>query len=77
MNDLALEYIADRTVEHAPGRRLRSARNRLQRVLRHNLECCGRPGFSVTAPRLWNDLPDSLRPTDSLELVKSNLKSHL
>ena len=37
----------------------------------------GRRGFSVTAPRLWNDLPDGLRLIDSLELFKSNLKTHL
>ena len=29
------------------------------------------------APRLWNDLPDSLRLIDLLELLKSNLKTHL
>ena len=33
--------------------------------------------FSVTAPRLCNDLPDSLRHIDSFELFKSNLKTRL
>jgi len=64
-------------MEYTPSRQLRSAGSRLLRVPRHNLEHNGRRGFSVTAPRLWNDLPDSLRHIDSLELFKSNLKTHL
>ena len=32
---------------------------------------------SVTAPRLWNGLPDSIRVTDSLELSKSRLNTYL
>ena len=47
------------------------------RVPRHNLERYDRRGFSVTAPRPWNDLPDRLSLIDSLELFKSNLKAHL
>ena len=31
----------------------------------------------MTAPRLWNDLPDSLRLIYSLELFMSNLKTHI
>ena len=77
IHDLAPEYIADMITEYTPRRQLRSAGSRLLRVPRHNLERFGRRGFSVTAPRLWNDLPDSLRLIDSLELVKSNLKTHI
>ena len=77
MHDLAPEYIADMITEYTPGRQLRSAGSRFLRVPRHNLERYGRRGFSVTAPRLCNDLPDSLRLIDSLELFKSNLKTHL
>ena len=77
MHDLAPEYIADMFAEYTPGRQLRSAGSRLLRVPRHNLERYGRRGFSMTAPRLWYDLPDSLRLIDSLELFRSNLKTHL
>ena len=31
----------------------------------------------LTAPRLWDDIPDSLRLIDSLEFFKSNLKTTL
>jgi len=48
-------------VEYTPGRRqLRTVGTCLLRVPRHNLERYGRRSVSVTAPRLWNDLPDSL-----------------
>ena len=60
-------------VEYTAGRQLRSAGS----VPRHNLERYGRRGFSVTAPRLGNDLLDCLRQTDSLELFKSHLKTYL
>ena len=77
LHNLAPEYIADMIVEYTPSRQFRSAGSRLLRVPRHNLEHYHRRGFSVTAPRLWNDLPDSLRHVDSLERFKSNLKTHL
>ena len=77
IHDLAPEYIADMITEYTPGRQLRSAGSRLLRVPRHNLERYGRCGFSVKAPHLWNDLPDSQRLINSLELVMSKLKTHL
>ena len=77
LHNLAPEYIADMIVEYMPSRHLRSAGSRLLRVPRHNLEHYGRRGFSVTSPRLWNNLPDSLHHIDSFELFKSNLKTHL
>ena len=77
IHDLAPEYIADMTKEYTPGSQLRFAESRLLRVPRHNLERYGRRGFSMTTRRLWNDLLDSLRLIDSLELIKTNLKTHL
>ena len=77
MHDLAPEYIADMIVEYTPGRQLRSAGSRLLTVPRHSLERYGRRGFSMTALRLWNDLPNNLHLIDSLELFKSNLKTYI
>ena len=51
--------------EYTLGHQLRTAGSRLLRVPHHNLERYGRRGFSVI------DL------IDSLELFKSNLKTHL
>ena len=60
MHDLAPAYIADMISPYKPSRKLCSAGSCLLTVHRHNLERCGRRGFSVTAPRLWNDLLDCL-----------------
>ena len=38
-------------------------------TVRGNNVSYGRRGFSLTAPHLWNDLPNSLRLIDSLELL--------
>ena len=69
IHDLEPEYIADMITEYTPGRQLRFSGSRLLRVPRHNLERYGRRGYSVMAPRLWNDLPDSLRLIYSHELI--------
>jgi len=76
MYSLEPEYTADMTVKCTPGRQLRSAGSRLLRAPRQNLERYGQRGFSGTAPRLWNELLDSLRLIDSIELFKSNLKTN-
>ena len=47
-----------------------SSSRALLAVPHHNLERFGRRGFSVNAPRLWNDLPDNLRVIDSVVLFK-------
>jgi hypothetical protein len=69
IHNLEPEYIADMITEYTPGRQLHSAGSRPLRVPRHNLERYGRRGYSVTAPRLWNDLPDSLHLIYSHELI--------
>ena len=33
--------------------------------------------FSVAAPRLWNNLPNSLKDSSSIEHFKKGLKTHL
>ena len=33
--------------------------------------------FSVAAPRLWNNLPNSLKDSPSIEQFKKGLKTHL
>ena len=73
LHDLAPAYIVDIISPYIPGRRLRSADSNLLTVPRHDMERYGRRGFSVTASRLWNDLPIYIRVADSLELFKSQL----
>ena len=49
----------------------------LQTVPCHDMERYGQRGFSVMAPRLWNDLPIYICVADCLQLFKSQLKTHL
>ena len=70
IHNLAPAYITDLTSVYEPGRQLRSASRALLAVPHHNLERFGRRGFSVNAPRLWNNLPDNLRVIDSVVLFK-------
>ena len=77
IHNLAPAYITDLISIYEPGRQLRSASRALLAVPHHNLERFGRRGFSVNAPRLWNDLPDNLRVIDSVVLFKRHLKTHL
>ena len=77
IHNLAPAYITDLISIYEPGRQLRSASRALLAVPHHNLERFGRRGFSVNAPRLWNDLPDNLRVIDSVVLFKRHLNTHL
>ena len=77
IHNLAPAYITDLISIYEPGRQLRSASRALLAVPHHNLERFGRRGFSVNAPRLWNDLPDNLRVIDSVVLFKRHLKTYL
>ena len=73
IHNLAPAYITDLISIYEPGRQLRSASRALLAVPHHNLERFGRRGFSVNAPRLWNDLLDNLRVIDSVILFKRHL----
>ena len=77
IHNIAPAYITDLISIYEPGRQLRAASRALLAVPHHNLERFGRRGFSVNAPRLWNDLPDNLRVIDSVVLCKRHLKTHL
>ena len=62
---------------YTPSRSLRSSSKNL--LCRHKtklLQYGGRSFFSA-APMLWNELPDSVRKCESLDIFKSTLKKHL
>ncbi len=46
-------------------------------VPRSRLKCKGDRAFSVAAPRLWNDLPLSVKSSPTLPVFQSALKTHL
>ena len=48
-----------------------------QVVSRSNLKSYGDRAFSVAAPRLWNDIPDSIKCNKDLSSFKRDLKTYL
>ena len=76
MNNLAPTYIKDllKPVTHTRG--LRSvSRGDLQ--VPRTYSSFGDRRFSVVAPILWNNLPQTIKEKDSVESFKSSLKTHL
>lgn len=58
-------------------RTLRSGSSNLLLVPRTKLRTMGDRAFSALGPRLWNQLPESIRALSSISVFKSNLKTHL
>ena len=58
-------------------RNLRSSSDRKLVVPNYNLETYGRRSFRVSAPILWNNLPQNVRLCESIGSFKSELKTHL
>ena len=55
----------------------RSTYNRILFQPKFKLKSAGARAFSVSAPKVWNSLPISLRESTSIDSFKSKLKSHL
>lgn len=70
-------YICDMLSSHVPSRSLRAAGQNLLSLRRYRLETADARAYIHAAPRMWNDLPHSLRMCTSLDLFKSQLKTHL
>ena len=71
------QYLKDLLVPYIPTRNLRSASKQLLSVPRYKLKTYGHRAFSVAAPTLWNSLPLDIRNSGSINIFKSNLKTHL
>ena len=73
----APSYLSELVSSYTPSRSLRSSStNLLCRRKTKLLQYGGRSFFSA-APKLWNELPDSVRKCESLDVFKSALKKHL
>ena len=78
LNDLAPSYLSDLIHLYVPSRQLRSsADTRVLRLPPVRLSSAGQRSFNYQAPALWNNLPYSLRHSDSVASFKSSLKTHL
>ena len=77
LHGLAPAYIKDLLVSYIPGRYLRSAKKNLLAVPGFKLNSYGRRAFSVSAPLLWNNLPQHVRDAESQDIFKRQLKTVL
>ena len=76
VHNLAPSYLSDLVEIYVPSRALRSSSLCLLRPFRTKFKTLGEKSFSFTAPKVWNDLPVSLRQETSLDVFKSKLKTH-
>ena len=77
MHDKAPSYLAELVQPYVPGHRgLRSSRQGLlqEKFSKHQW---GQRSFQVAAPKLWNNLPGSVKLSNSLHTFKKNLKTYL
>ena len=77
LNDLAPRYLSDLLKPYSPTRSLRSSDTNLLKVPKTRTKCYGDRAFMNAAPRIWNSLPQSIRESDSLAILKAKLKYHL
>ena len=76
LNRLALKYIKELLVPYKPRHHLRSEAKGLLDEPRTRLKF-GDRAFSISAPRLWNTLPQHLKDSTSCQAFKKCLKTHL
>ena len=76
-NNLCPSYISDLLETYKPARSLRSSRRNLLVIPRSKLKSYGDRAFSVSAPKLWNDIPETIKCSVDLKAFKRYLKIYL
>ena len=69
-------YIQDLITRYLPSRSLRSSSTLSLNPASFNLKTYGSRAISVSAPELWNKLPDDIRSCVNLSLFKHKLKTY-
>lgn len=77
VNHCAPEYLTILLQSYSPGRTLRSSSQNQLDIPRSFTTTYGDRAFSIAAPKLWNSLPLHLRQIESINLFKSQIKTHL
>ena len=77
LNNLCPSYISDLLDIYRPTRSLRSSSKNLLVIPRSKLKSYGDRAFSVSAPKLWNDIPETIKYSLDLNAFKYNLKTYL
>ena len=77
LNKQAPSYITDLLIPYKPSRSLRSSTKNLLTKPVFNLKSYGGRSFALASTVLWNDLPQSITDSQSVENFKQKLKRHL
>jgi hypothetical protein len=77
VNGLAPSYLSDLLVLYVPRRALRSGEKLLLCQPSYRLKSYGFRAFSVCAPTLWNYLSIEIRRSQTVDIFKQKLKTHL
>ncbi len=77
LNGLAPQYLSELLSHYIPSRPLRSQNSGHLIIPRISKSTAGGRSFSYLAPKLWNNLPNTVREADTLCQFKSRLKTHL
>ena len=77
LHNLAPYYLQELIHPYEPSRSLRSSSQVLLHVPKTRLKTYGDRSFAKAAPTLWNSLPQNIRESESLEVFKTSLKTHL
>ena len=76
LHDRAPLYLRDMLHLYTTGRPLRSSSDESLLHVPRTRKNIGLRAFSATGPRLWNDIPRTVRESDSLAMFKRRLKTH-
>ena len=77
LNNLCPSYISDLLETYKPTRSLRSSSRNLLVIPRFKLKSYGDRAFSVSAPKLWHEISETIKCSVDLNAFKRNLKTYL
>ena len=77
LHEMAPRYLQDMIQQYSTRRNLRSSSQALVTVPFTRSAMAKNCAFSIAGPAMWNDLPDNIRSSTSLDIFKAKLKTYL